>query len=88
MPWRPARRGAYPDGLGVRFSSGMSRPASTGSPLNTSSMRGLNNSILRSTPGKEPTTPGTATRQSVSRLQRLGGDIKALASKLDAMSNR
>jgi chromosome segregation ATPase len=83
------RRGLAPtpDGLGVRFSSGMSRPATAGSPLSTS-MRGLNNSILRGTPGKEPTTPGTATRQSVSRLQRLGGDIKALASKLDAMSNR
>ena len=73
-----------PDGLGVRYSSGMTRTASTSSPLS----RGLNNSVLRSTPGKEVSTPGTATRQSVSRLQRLGGDIKALASKLDAMSSK
>ena len=32
-------------------------------------------------------TPGTASRQSVSRLQRLGSDIKALASKLDAINS-
>ena len=75
------------DGLGVRFSNGVSGARFSSSPATKSHTMGGSFSLsARNTPGGGIATPGTASRQSVSRLQRLGGDIKALASKLDAIN--
>ena len=77
------------DGLGLRFSTGMSRTGTSGSP--SGGLKSTSSSSFSGGGGANgrvdtAPAPGTASRQSVSRLQRLGGDIKALASKLDNMS--
>ena len=75
------------DGLGVRFSNGTSGVLfSSGPAVNARPVGGGFSLSARNTPGGGMATPGTASRQSVSRLQRLGSDIKALASKLDAIN--
>ena len=87
-PGDKLREAPTADGLGVRFSNGVSGTGYSSSPaVNTGGSRAGGLSLAgRNTPGGGMATPSTASRQSVSRLQRLGGDIKALASKLDAIN--